>query len=305
MYIFSDEEVAAAVASALAARGGSGAATMHASEACDGVMADIRLGWESPGGVVGLRTGFPKLDRATRGLQPGQLMVVGARPGRGKSSLALNIARAVTLGAEPAPVLFVSLEMPPRDLLARLVADLAGVPMGAAHSPVREKEIARALDLVRAAPLHFHCGGRSLRDIAGSIRAAAVRHGIRLAAVDYLQLVEPDKRTDNRANDLATVSGALKATAMESGVPVLALAQLNREAEGAEPSLRHLRESGAIEQDADAVLLLHRMKDDEEADVLPYSAILAKNRNGPTGRFPLQFRRTLCRFEQPYDDRTQ
>lgn len=257
------------------------------------------------GQPVGTATGIGVLDEWTRGLRPGQLVVLGARPSMGKSSLAM--ALAIAAGAQ-GPVLFVSLEMSAEELNLRELAYRTQLP----HRDLELDGLApyRA-PRVHAALREVERGGLYLLDrpgvTVGQVRAAARRlqadqGPLALVVVDYLQLLrpEPGLRAENRTLEVAQQSAALKLLARELAVPVLALSQLSRASEARSdkrPLLADLRESGAIEQDADMVLLLHRpgyyARDphDHRAEL-----IVAKQRNGPTGPVWLEFEPDTMRF---------
>ncbi|HPA18330.1 MAG TPA: DnaB-like helicase C-terminal domain-containing protein [Verrucomicrobiae bacterium] len=263
----------------------------------DAVVAAYRRRWENPDQLDGLGTGFSKLDRRLGGLRSGQLVVVGARPGVGKSAFLLNVSRHVARAGEP--VLFVSLEMSAEELTARLIADLSSVSLGSPHSAFREKALTEAAEVVRAMPLHMVTGVSRLGAVVAAIRRDVARYGAKLVCIDYCQLIEADG--DTRAEAVGRITRALKLLAVELRLPVIAASQLNRDACGNRPALRHLRESGSIEQDCDIALLLHRPEeaDYEEADFCEIELDLAKHRNGPTGVAKLTFNRPLCRFMEP------
>ena len=252
---------------------------------------EARLFGDAPSDVVG--TGLRDLDRALAGgLWPGQLVVLGARPSVGKSALALLLALEAARRCEGTGgcVLYLSLEMPRRDLAAR-----AGVLLGSDGSApplslqrvrdraLRDAEVhryGRALGAVARLPL-LVVDRRDLRPSAvrGLALRAAAQHGrVSLVVVDYLQLLRAEVRSDSREREVAEVSRALQALAGELGCPVLALSQLNRKAAEKErrPTMADLRESGAIEQDADVILLLHREEGDRARPVL----LVEKQRNG-------------------------
>jgi replicative DNA helicase len=249
--------------------------------------------------AAGLPTGFHALDRYLS-LRPGELTIVGARPSVGKSALllciALNVARA------GGPVLLVTCEMSARELTVRALACLSGVSAGdIQHGAVSATTWERIEDARRdlaALPLRISDKGRCrVSDVVREARAMQRREGLALVCVDYLGLLAPVRtpKTRTKENEIAELSGDLKAAAMALRVPLLVASQLNREAEAKDqmlPSLKHLRDSGAIEQDADNVLLLHRKRDGTEATV-----VLAKQRNGQAGLdIRLAFNSKLTRF---------
>jgi replicative DNA helicase len=240
--------------------------------------------------AVTTTTGITDLDqRLNGGLRPGQLVIVGARPGIGKSTLALAMARAVAHTQKT--VLFASLEMSPEELTDRLVAAEARVSLqqlqaGELGQRMQDRVngvVHKVIDL----PIVLDGDSTTVSGIRHSADRLARRGELGLVVVDYLQLLSPEGRgTDNRANDVATMSRGLKLLARQLGVPVLALSQLNRQVEyraNKAPGLADLRESGSIEQDADVVLMLHRGED--ETGVVHMN--IAKHRNGPLGKLDL------------------
>jgi replicative DNA helicase len=250
----------------------------------------------------GLQTGFHDLDRLIGGMKPQQLIVVAARPSVGKSSLALNIADNLALGENQA-VGFFSLEMSAKELLHRLACSRAAVdPARLNEGKATGKECKRLADVharLLKAPLHLcEQGGLTLAQLTAQARRMVERHGIKLVIVDYLGLLRSGEKGRSRYEETTLVSNGLKMLAKELQLPVLALAQLNRdtERENRPPRLSDLRDSGAIEQDADLVWLLHR-DGDQTGDSQVVSVIVAKQRNGATGSVKLLFRRALTRFE--------
>jgi replicative DNA helicase len=245
----------------------------------------------------GLPTGFPDLDKLTGGLNDGELTILAARTSVGKTSLALQVARAAAV-EHKAPTLFVSLEMSEAELTQRVLCGAAGVDGQRLRNgcPSREdvERLAACGARVQGAPLFIDdTASQRMVRVAATARRRRRQDGLRLLVVDYLQLVEPDDRRAPRHEQVSAVSRRLKALAKELSVPVLALAQLNRQAEESDrPRLHHLRESGGLEQDADTVLLMHRP--DDGAPVVEVD--VAKNRGGPTGGLKLIFERQFTRF---------
>jgi replicative DNA helicase len=254
-----------------------------------------------PGGTRGLRTGFTDLDDLTSGLQEGELIVVAARPGIGKTSFGLNLAQHAFL-REGVPVLFVSLEQSSSELFERLCCYLAKVDSHRLRSgkvSIDEGgKLSDAAERVRKTFRFFvdDTAGLNMLKIAANARAHKLKYGVGLIVVDYLQLVEPDNRKEPRQEQVAGISRRLKTLARELKIPVVALAQLNRNAEDRadkRPRLSDLRESGAIEADADVVLLMHQQEGNPETIELQ----VAKQRNGMIGDVTLFFRRQFYRFE--------
>ncbi|MDA8345005.1 MAG: DnaB helicase C-terminal domain-containing protein, partial [Thermaerobacter sp.] len=237
-----------------------------------------------------VRTGIPELDDALQLVGPGDLVIVGARPSRGKTAAAVQVARYTA--AAGTGVLFGSLEMAPEQISLRLVAQEAIVPFVALAANQLEvggwQKAARALETISTLPLSIADAGgytpAQIRAAATKFKAALARKGISLSMilVDYLQIVTPPRPDRNRDREIAAISAALKSLAKGLDVVVIGLSQLSRAVEGRQdkrPALSDLRESGAIEQDADTVILLHRPEKSEGVAEM----IIAKQRNGPTG----------------------
>ena len=281
----------------------------------------IEFFFHNRGQLSGLQTGFPDLDQKTNGLQPGEMIVIAARPSMGKTSLAMNIAEHVAVHLRE-PVGVFSLEMTAEALVMRLLCSLARVN----HHSIREgsmqeKDLARILyatGSLASAPLYIDdTAGLSILQVRARARRMKERHGIKLFVVDYLQLLQSSSRRGepNRAQEIAEISSGVKGLAKELEVPVIVLSQLNRDLERdktRKPRLSDLRESGAIEQDADVVGLLYKANpkdprepaggdDDDDAaanaDVVPVNLLIAKQRNGPTGDVCLTFLKSFTRFE--------
>ena len=272
-----------------------------AGEVADATLADLRDRIEQGGGLPGLETGFPDLDLVVGGLGAGHLVILAARPSMGKTTLAANIA--LHLAGQGRRVLFVSLEMTAVELMQRAASALAGVPLAAIRHGRLHREDRRQVEKVLSAilpgmPLLIDSsGGATIDRMVARAKMAHLRRRVDLVVVDYLQLVRCPGASI-REREVAEVSSALKALAMSLGAPVLALSQLNRQAEDRRPRLADLRDSGAIEQDADVVLLLHR--DRLAAEGSPTHGVVlldvAKNRHGPTSEVRLRFEGAYSRF---------
>ena len=261
--------------------------------------------------VMGLKTGFD-FDQMITGLRPGDLFVLAARPSVGKTALALNMASNVALGPQKVPILFFSLEMPALQLVLRILCSITRVSMYdfRSHrvSPAQWVDIGKAADALKASKIFIDdTGAIDILELRAKARRLKNKENIGAIFIDYLQLITTHSKGNNnssREQDVARISGALKAMAKELNVPVVVLAQLNRAAEQNEkPKLSNLRESGAIEQDADIVAILHRDKtkqSDNKRDQdqpLPAELIIAKNRNGAIGSKNLLFFDRYTRFE--------
>lgn len=267
-------------------------------------MERVELRRRSPGAVTGIATPFAELDRLTLGWQPSQLTILAARPSVGKTAVALQIAmRACQDGHR---VLFFSLEMSAEELFERLWSMDACVPLQAIRSgQLSDYQLTRlAQSTGRIAKWRLGIDdacGASIGEMRSRARRAnpSGKEPIGLIVADYLQLVSAP--AENRVNEVSAISRGLKGLAKELRVPVVALSQLSRGVEmrgkDAEPQLSDLRDSGAIEQDADNVLFLHRPKKGQPDDEGHALAILAKQRQGPLGRIPLQFRGSIAAFD--------
>lgn len=259
--------------------------------------------------IGGIETGFTDFDSLTGGLHDGELIILAARPSMGKTALALNIAEYATMQTQ-IPTLFISLEMSSVELADRMLCSIAEVNgqrlrNGTISNEDRKRLIDKAAEL-SSAPLYVDDSpGRTVVEIAAAARRLKRRGGLGLIVIDYLQLIEPDNPKDPRQEQVAKIARRLKGLARELKVPVLCLAQLNRQAEVAKenkPRLSHLRESGAIEQDADVVMFVHREEyyqtNDEDRERVAGQAelIIAKQRNGPIGDVRLMWRKDFTRF---------
>ncbi len=253
----------------------------------------------------GVPTGFLDLDNLTAGFQANELIVLAARPSVGKTAFALNIARHVVV-EEGLPVLFVSLEQARVELAERLLCCQARVDSHRIRRGHLDHDdmskIMEAGDILGQSKLFIDdTPGQSMLRIAANARRLKKRHDLRLVIIDYLQLIDPDDKKDSRQEQVAAISRRLKFLARELKIPVVALAQVNRSSEDRQdhrPRLSDLRESGAIEQDADTVLMLHRPDYHEPGkDEGSIEVIIAKQRNGPTGEIGLMYVKQYMRFE--------
>ncbi len=282
-----------------------GARKEHVSlkDALDRALDRVEELYRSKVQLTGVPTGYSEFDRMTSGLQPSELIVVAARPGHGKTALALCLARhaAVVAGL---PVLVFSLEMSAEQLCLRLLAAEAGVDTGHLRTgrlgEAEWKAVSGAVGRLGPAPLLLDDSpALTLMELRGRARRLRAERGIGLIIVDYLQLVNVPGRHENRQQEISEISRSLKALARELEIPVLACSQLSRaverRGEGSRPQLSDLRESGAIEQDADVVAFIHFNPRKENPNLA--EVIIAKQRNGPTGSFELYFRRDVARFE--------
>ena len=264
--------------------------------------------------ITGLATGYPGLDNETAGLQPSELVILAARPSMGKTALALNIAENVAVRNRQ-PVAVFSLEMSKESLLMRMLASEARVDAHKFRTGHIGREdwnkITHALGSLGDAPLWIDDSASStVLEMGAKARRLKRDRGLSLMIVDYLQLVVPTNtgRGTNRQEEVSSISRALKGLAKELKVPVVVLSQLTRapEREERKPQLSDLRESGAIEQDADVVLFINRpnfyKSDLPEEDRAKAELIIAKQRNGPTGNLNFVFLARHTRFEEAAPD---
>ncbi len=255
----------------------------------------------------GLKTGYYELDEMTNGLHDGELIIIAARPSMGKTAFMLNIAEHLAAGARQ-PVAVFSLEMSKQQLAQRLLCSRSGVDSQKLRRNMLSAEdmqqLMMAVGELGEAPMFIDdTPGLSLLNLRAKARRLAARHHIKAVFVDYLQLMSAPG-SESRQQEVSSISRGLKALARELEVPVICLSQLNRQAEGREghrPRMSDLRESGAIEQDADVIAFVHREDyyHKGEEDYTPNhqaEIILAKQRNGPTGVVKLQFHGPTTRF---------
>src|SRR5712692_9686958 len=258
--------------------------------------------------ITRLSTGYTQLDNLTSGLQPSELLILAARPSMGKTSLALNIAENVALRSGQ-PVAVFSLEMSKESLLMRLLASHARIDAHKFRTGhlAREdwRKMTESLGLLAEAPLWIDdSGSATVVEMGAKTRRLKRDKGLSLVIIDYLQLVAVRGRFSNRNEEVTSITRGLKGLAKELKAPVLVLSQLTRapEREDRRPQLADLRESGAIEQDADVVIFIHRpnlYKPEETAEERAKAEIIiAKQRNGPTDRIQFVFLNAFTRFEE-------
>jgi replicative DNA helicase len=264
----------------------------------------------------GAETGFSRFDEMTGGLHNGELIILAARPSMGKTALAMNIGEHVSI-LQKEPVLFVSLEMSGIELADRMLCSLARVNghrlrNGTISSDDRDRLIKKANEISQAPLFVDDSPSRTVSEIAAAARRIKRRAGrLGLIVIDYLQLIEPDNSKDPRQEQVAKIARRLKGLSRELEVPLLCLSQLNRQAEDSKdhrPKLSHLRESGAIEQDADVVMFVHREEyyhrgDDKAQFAGQAEIIIAKQRNGPIGDVELTWEAEFTRFSDRAPER--
>jgi replicative DNA helicase len=270
--------------------------------------------YENRGSVTGLPTGFIELDRMTSGLHAGEMIVIAARPAMGKTAFAMNVAEHVAMDIGKAVAVF-SLEMSSQQLVQRILCSRAKVDLQRVRNGfLSERDfpnLTAAASQVAAAKMFIDdTAGLTVTELRAKARRMKSKYDIQLIVVDYLQLLRSMSRRaqDNRQLEISEISAGIKALAKELELPIIVIAQLNRQPdtrtkEGGRPRLSDLRESGSIEQDADLVGLLVRPEyyetDDESKQERAGEAelIIAKQRNGPTGDVPLTFLKQFTRFE--------
>jgi len=271
-----------------------------------GAFKSIEDAFQNDSEVTGLHTGFKEMDRKLSGLQNSDLIILAARPAMGKTSFALNLAYNVATIEKKAVGVF-SLEMSCEQLVMRMICSSANFSL---HDVKRGKlraedwpRLTDACDKLSQAPIFIDdTSGISVLEMKAKARRLKQQHGLGLIVLDYLQLMTGGGKLENRQQEISTISRNLKGMAKDLNVPVIALSQLSRGVEARtshKPMLSDLRESGAIEQDADIVMFIYREEvyqpDDPELHNLA-TIIIGKHRNGPTGEFDLHFHKEFTRF---------
>jgi replicative DNA helicase len=252
------------------------------------------------GNVVGLSSGFSDLDSITSGFQPSDLIILAARPSVGKTSLGLNIARNIAIREDCSVAVF-SLEMSREQVAQRLLCSESAINSQKLRNGFLSDDEWRRLSiglgrLGEAKIFIDDTPGISVMELRAKARRIKAEHGLGLVVVDYLQLMRTRKQ-ENRQQEISEISRSLKSLARELDVPIIAMSQLSRAVEQRQdrrPVLSDLRESGAIEQDADVVMFLYTEPELEQNNLI--ELIVAKQRNGPTGNLKLFFSREICRF---------
>ena len=282
-----------------------GSALSHIADVLPDTYLRIEQLYQLKGGIDGVPTGFVDLDNLLTGLHGGELIIVGARPSMGKSSFGMNVVDyAATMAGRTAAVF--SLEMPKDQLAMRLLCGDAKVDMQSVrHGSLRDDDwvkLSSALGPLAAANIYIDdTSGITPSQLRSRCRRLKMERGLDLIVVDYLQLMASDGRSENRQNEVSEISRNLKSIAKELNVPLVALAQLSRagaQRSDKRPILSDLRDSGAIEQDADVILFLHREEyyDPNTEDKNIAEVIVAKQRNGPLGTVKLAWLGQYTRF---------
>jgi replicative DNA helicase len=262
---------------------------------------------QNKGELPGLGTGFPRLDEMTAGLQKGDLIVIAGRPSMGKTTFAINIAENAAFGPKRAKVGVFSMEMSREQIAFRMISSLGRVDqsrlrVGNIHDDDWNR-INSAIAMMKSASIYIDdTGALTPTEVRARSRRLKREHGLDLIVIDYLQLMQVTGTKENRATEISEISRSLKALAKELQVPVIALSQLNRSVEqrtDKKPVMSDLRESGAIEQDADLIMMIYRdeVYDKNTTRKGIADIIIAKQRNGEIGEFPLTFLGQFTQFK--------
>ena len=263
---------------------------------------------------TGIPSGFKALDKMTSGFQPAELIIIGARPGMGKTAIALSMAANMSI-RQNIPAAFFSLEMSDQALMLRLISSESGIDSHHLRTGFFQKSdfpsIFSAMELLHDAPLHIvDMPNMTMLNIQAMARMMRIQEKVEIIFIDYIGLIASDNKMLPRWELISEVSRALKGLARELNIPVVALSQLRREAENQKPGLADIRESGSIEQDADMVMFINRDRElektvEEQAKDAGQKVqlMVAKNRNGPVGTVDLTFLKHLTKFVPFTDDR--
>lgn len=262
--------------------------------------------FETKGAVSGVASGFTDLDKKTTGFQPGDLVIVAGRPSMGKTTFAMNVAEAAAISGG-LPVAVFSMEMPAEQLAMRMISSLGRIDQHHIRTGELTDEdwprITSAISMLSETKLFIDdTPAMSPSEVRARARRIKREHGLGLVVIDYLQLMQVSGGSENRATEISEISRGLKALAKELGIPVIALSQLNRSLEqrpDKRPVMSDLRESGAIEQDADIILFVYRdeVYNSESPDKGTAEIIIGKQRNGPIGKVRLTFHGKYTRFD--------
>lgn len=270
---------------------------IHVREAVDEAIEQVEILHNDPDALAGIRVGFNYLDYVLGGMRRGELILIGARPSMGKTALELCMAHQAARLNRDAPIALFSLEMPARDLASRMLASVGNLPLqnlrsGRMAEGADWQKLDNAATILGKTAIYIDdTSSISVTEIRSKCRRLKLQKGLGMVMIDYLQLLTAGRSADNRQLEVSEMTRALKIMARELDVPVVLLSQLSRAPERREdkrPLLSDLRESGAIEQDADVVMFIHRegyyTSADADTDQSAAEIIVAKNRNGPTVR---------------------
>lgn len=254
-------------------------------------------------GYRGIKTGFTDLDNVLSGMQASNLLILAARPGQGKTAIVVNMAQNIAI-EQKIPVGIFSLEMSQEELVDRLLVGQADVDAWRLKTGRLTEtdftKLSQAMGELADAPIFIDdTPGITISEMRTKARRLQLEQGVKLLIVDYLQLADPGRRYDNRVQEVSIISQGLKNLARELKIPVLAVSQLSRAVEHRgerKPQLADLRESGAIEQDADVVMFLYRPDSEITSNIIPTKLLIAKHRNGPMGEIDLLFKGDRIKF---------
>ena len=290
----------------IADRGSSGPGFKALKEILPDAIDRLDVLSHSDADITGVSTGFVAMDEMTAGLQRGELIVIAGRPSMGKTTLAVNIAENAAIGHQVPTAIF-SMEMSAEQLTFRMIGSIGRVNQASLRRGKLSDEdwsrIDSAVSMMSKAPIFIDdSAGLSPTDVRARARRLKREHGLGLIVIDYLQLMQVTGTKENRATEISEISRSLKALAKELKVPVVALSQLNRSVESRQdkrPMMSDLRESGAIEQDADLIIFIYRdeVYNPDSPNRGMAEIIVAKQRNGPTGKLTLTFLGKYTRFE--------
>ncbi len=276
-----------------------------------GALERIDQLYHSDSGITGVSTGFADLDGKTSGLQKSDLVIVAGRPSMGKTAFAINIAEHVAIAGQ-LPVAVFSMEMPGEQLVIRMLSSLARIDQHRVRTGQLTDDdwprLSSSVGILENAKLFIDdTPALTPGELRTRCRRIAREHGLGLIVIDYLQLMQTSGSSENRATEISEISRGLKSLAKELNVPVIALSQLNRSLEqrpNKRPVMSDLRESGAIEQDADVIIFIYRdeVYDEESVDKGVAEIIIGKQRNGPIGKVRLAFLGTYTKFEDLIQD---
>ena len=278
---------------------------VHISEVLQSSYDDMARNAGNAGGITGIPTGFDELNKRTGGFHGGELIIIAGRPGMGKSAFAVNIAEYVSINLGKTVAIF-NLEMPREQIVNRILCSQALVSNGRIRTGTMEpddwEKICDVADTIAKAPVYIDDSASiTVSQIRAKCRRLKQMKNLDMIVIDYLQLMQGSGRSESRQQEISEISRSLKVLAKELDIPVIALSQLKRESEsqkGKKPILSDLRESGAIEQDADMVMFLFRnyyySKNPEEKELA--ECIIAKNRSGDVDTFPLGFKGEYTKF---------
>jgi replicative DNA helicase len=275
---------------------------------CADIIQDMEHLLSNPSDLLGITTGFMQLNNITGGFKAGELIILAGRPSVGKTAMALNMALACAKNkAHGGPVLFISLEMTPSQIGKRIIAMQLGIPLlHFTHGSIDAAtftQMKRGMPTISKLPFFtYDSFVVTIPKLRSLLRQYKRTHNIQFVVVDYLQLITGNDRSNSREQEVSEISRSLKLLAKEVNIPILSLSQMSRDIEkrqtASAPKLSDLRNSGAIEQDADIIIFLHRHTVNDVEDRGKIVCTVAKNRNGPLGEMLLSYDGTVTKFEE-------